>query len=124
MTRGTGVAIVCSGRLRITRKEPPRIILTVSYVTSVLPERRAVIDVLTAREDGAGELDDSQLLSRATSLGRVLFTQDDDLLREAAGRQQRGETFAGMIYAHQLNVTVRQCIDDLELIAHASEPGE
>ena len=82
------------------------------------------VDVLTAQEDRAGELDDPQLLSRATSLGRVLFTQDDDLLREAAGRQQRGEAFAGVIYAHQLNVTVGQCIDDLELIAQASEPGE
>jgi len=82
------------------------------------------VDELTAQEDRAGELDDPQLLSRATSLGRVLFTQDDDLLREAAGRQQRGEAFAGVIYAHQLNVTVGQCVDDLELIAQVSEPEE
>jgi hypothetical protein len=82
------------------------------------------VDVLTAQEDGARELDDSSLLDRATVLGHVLFTQDDDLLREAAGRQQRGETFAGVIYGHQLNVTVGQCIDDLELIAQVSEPEE
>lgn len=40
------------------------------------------IDVLTAQEDGAAELDAAQLLDRATSLGRVVFTQDRDFLRE------------------------------------------
>ncbi len=42
------------------------------------------VDVLTAQEDGAGNFEDLKLLDRATELGRVLFTQDDDLLREAA----------------------------------------
>ncbi len=82
------------------------------------------VDVLTAQEDGAREFDDPDLLERATALGRVLFTQDDDLLREAKRRQQTGETFAGVIYAHQLNLTIGQCIADLELIAQASEPAE
>ena len=41
------------------------------------------VDAVTAQEDDASELDDSTLLDRATELGRVLFTQDDDLLREA-----------------------------------------
>lgn len=82
------------------------------------------VDVLTAQEDGAREFDDPDLLERATALGRVLFTQDDDLLREAKQRQQTGETFAGVIYAHQLNLTTGQCIADLELIAQASEPAE
>lgn len=82
------------------------------------------VDVLTAQEDGAGEFDDPQLLDRATELGRVLFTQDDDLLKEAARRQETGGGFAGVIYGHQLNVTVGQCIDDLELIAQATEPEE
>ena len=45
-------------------------------------------------------------------------------LREAARLQQSGETFAGLVYGHQLNVTVGQCVDDLELIAQASEPAE
>jgi len=44
------------------------------------------VDVMTAQEDGAGELLDPELLDRATELGRVLFTQDDDLLREAKRR--------------------------------------
>jgi hypothetical protein len=82
------------------------------------------VDVLTAQEDGTGELPDPELLDRATELGRVLFTQDDDLLREAKRRQQTCESFAGIIYAHQLGITISQCIADLELIAQASEPHE
>jgi predicted nuclease of predicted toxin-antitoxin system len=80
--------------------------------------------VLTAQDDGAAEYEDPELLDRSTVLGRVLFTQDDDLLREAKRRQQVGETFAGVVYAHQLNVSVGQCIADLTLIAQASEPAE
>lgn len=82
------------------------------------------VDVLTSQEDGAGKFDDSRLLDRASLLERVLFTQDDDLLREAAERQQAGQRFSGVIYCHQLNVTVGQCIDDLELIAKVTVPGE
>ena len=82
------------------------------------------VDVLTAQDDGAGKFGDPKLLDRATELGRVLFTQDDDLLREAKRRQQSGARFSGVIYAHQLNITVGQCIADLELIAKSSEPEE
>jgi hypothetical protein len=63
-------------------------------------------------------------LDRATALGRVLFSHDEDLLREAAERQQRGERFAGIIYAHQVKVTIGQCIRDLELIAKTSQPED
>jgi len=33
------------------------------------------IDVITAYEDGADEMDDSALLGRVTQLGRILFTR-------------------------------------------------
>jgi predicted nuclease of predicted toxin-antitoxin system len=46
------------------------------------------IDVLTAQRDGAAELDDPALLDRATTLNRVLFSQDQDLLIEATRRQR------------------------------------
>jgi predicted nuclease of predicted toxin-antitoxin system len=82
------------------------------------------VDVLTALEDGTAEFEDSALLDRATELNRVLFSQDDDLLREANKRQQTGEMFAGVIYAHQLNITVGRCIEDLELIAKATDLDE
>jgi predicted nuclease of predicted toxin-antitoxin system len=82
------------------------------------------VDLLTAQEDGARLLTDDELLARASSLGRVLFTRDADLLAEARARQSRGIFFAGLIYAHQLHVTLGQCVRDLELIAMAAEPGD
>ena len=82
------------------------------------------VDVLTAQEDGRRRLPDQALLDRATALGRVLFTQDGDLLREAAERQRQGVVFAGVVYGHQLKVTLRQCISDLELIANVNEPED
>lgn len=82
------------------------------------------IDVLTAHEDGTTRLADPLLLDRATELQRVIFTQDDDFLREAKRRQQSNEPFTGVIYAHQLNITIKECIEDLALIALASELEE
>jgi predicted nuclease of predicted toxin-antitoxin system len=86
--------------------------------------RLGAVDILTAQEDGAGEFSDSDLLDRANELGRVLFTQDTDLLTEASSRQRTGGSFVGVIYAAQTRVTIRQCVEDLELIAKASEPSE
>lgn len=64
------------------------------------------VDVITAAEDGAGELGDPALLERATDLDRVLFTQDDDLLTEATNRQRQGQTFTGVIYAHHICASI------------------
>ena len=80
------------------------------------------VDVMTAYEDGASEQDDPQLLDRANILERVLFTQDDDFLAEATRRQKDGVFFRGVIYAHQLRISVGRCIHDLEIIAKAGEP--
>src|SRR4051795_5328971 len=80
------------------------------------------VDVLTAQEDGADQLADPALLDRSTALGRVLFSQDQDFLHEAARRQKQGEPFAGLIYGHQLKLTVGQAITNLELIAKVYEP--
>ncbi len=82
------------------------------------------VDVLTAQQDGANRLADDQLLDRAGSLGRVLFTQDADLLAEASRRQRESSAFLGIIYAHQLEVTIGQCVRDLVLIATAGEPDD
>jgi len=82
------------------------------------------VDVLTAHEDGTSDLQDSALLDRAAELDRVLFTQDDDLLVEATQRQQRRQSFSGVIYAHQLRVSIGGCVRDLELVARAGEPED
>jgi len=75
------------------------------------------VDVLTAQIDGTTEMSDPQLLQRATELKRVLFSQDEDLLAEAAGRQRNGQFFAGVIYAHQLGITIGKAVSDLEILA-------
>ena len=82
------------------------------------------VDVVTAFEDGASEMNDSELLDRASELGRALFTQDDDLLDEAATRQKDGRLFNGVIYAHQLRISIGACINDLEIITKAAEPND
>lgn len=78
--------------------------------------RRRGVDVLTAQEDGTNRFDDDELLNRSTELGRVLFTFDDDLLREAQRRQSENVPFAGVVYAHLLRISIGPCIDDLELM--------
>lgn len=87
-------------------------------VTTAL--RLRSIDVLTAQEDGAAMLEDDRFLQRATDLGRILFSQDEDLLREGVRRLRGGGSFSGVIYAHQLRVTIGQMVEDLSLIAKAT----
>ena len=82
------------------------------------------VGVLTAQLDGTTRLDDTALLDRATSLGRVLFSQDDDLLAEATRRQRSGQHFGGVIYAHQLGITIGRAVNDLELLAQVGTPEE
>jgi uncharacterized protein with PIN domain len=82
------------------------------------------VDVLTAQEDDSATLPDPQLLDRATALERVLFTRDRDLLAEASRRQRENIAFTGVIFAHQLRVTIGGCVNDLELIAQVDEPKD
>jgi predicted nuclease of predicted toxin-antitoxin system len=82
------------------------------------------VDVLTAQENGRRNTPDAILLDRATELQRVMFSQDEDLLAEAKRRQTEGVPFAGVIYAHQLRVTIGVCVRDLELIAKAADPED
>ena len=82
------------------------------------------VDVITAYEDGAGMMSDSELLDRASRLGRVLFSQDDDLIVEAVKRQKENISFFGVIYAHQLRTSIGACIRELEIIAKAADREE
>ncbi len=88
-------------------------------ITVQLRMRR--VSVLTSQDAGLDEVSDVELLDSATEMGRVLVTQDTDLLIEAASRQRRGGRFMGIIYAAQLNVTIGECVEDLELLAMATD---
>lgn len=85
---------------------------------------RRGIDVTTSQEDDTREANDEDLLTRASELERVLFTQDTDLLQIAAERQQSGRQFSGVVFAHQLGSGIGVLIEDLELVARCSEPSE
>jgi len=91
-------------------------------VTTAL--RLRSISVLTAQEDGAAQMDDCGLLRRATEPGRILVSQDEDLLRKGARLLSEGGIFSGIIYAHQLRVTIGQIVEDLVLIATATSVEE
>lgn len=82
------------------------------------------VDVLRSQDDGSDEFSDPELLDRSMELGRVLFTQDADFLTETTRQQRSGEPFVGVIYAHQLRISIGQCIADLELMAKVYEPDE
>ncbi len=100
------------------------------YVDAHIPRAIALglrmrnVDVVTAQEDGAATFSDAELMDRAAQLSRAIFTFDDDLLAEAALRQQLGTPFSGVVYAHPLRVTIGQCVHDLELVAKAGEPED
>jgi len=86
--------------------------------------RRREVDVLTCQDDGTTTWDDDRLLDRATQLGRVLFSQDDDLLAIAHQWQRGNRSFAGLLCGHQLDLSIGQAVRDLELIAGVYDPDD
>ena len=86
--------------------------------------RRRGADVLTAIEDGRAEATDGELLGRARELGRVVFTQDIRFRALAEDWQRQGRPFAGLVFGHQLGGTIGQFVNDLDLVAQASDADE
>lgn len=86
--------------------------------------RNRGIDVLTAADDGAETWEDATILERATTLSRTVFTQDRDFLVLAHEWQSTGREFAGIVYGHQLEVTIGKAIHDLELLASVFDPPD
>ena len=54
----------------------------------------------------------------------MLVSQDEDLLREGARRLREHTDFSGIIYVHQLRITIGQMVEDPELIARATSEDE
>lgn len=57
---------------------------------------------------------DEELLLRATATGRVLLTQDADVLEIAARWQRQGIAFSGILFAPH-GTPIGRLIDDAEL---------
>ena len=76
------------------------------------------VDIITVQEDGFSGMADDLVLKRATELGRIVFSQDRDLLVESKTLSKaRDIIFLGVVYGHQLLVQIGDCVRDLELIA-------
>jgi predicted nuclease of predicted toxin-antitoxin system len=78
--------------------------------------RRRGLDVLSSQDDGTSRFPDDRLLERACAVGRLLFSQDDDMLRLASEWQRIKRPFSGILYAHQLNAGIGALVSDLELV--------
>src|SRR4051794_9718613 len=86
--------------------------------------RQRNVDCLTAFEDGLARSRDTVVLNRATELGRILFTQDQDFLEIAIEWVGAGRSYSGIVYARQLHVTIGRVISDLLLVAEAMTADE
>ena len=87
----------------------------------ILQLRLRDVDILAATEEATNELEDDELLRLATSLRRVLVTQDIRFRVLAENWQRTGQPFAGLVFGHQRYVSFGQMIFDLELIAKATD---
>ena len=86
--------------------------------------RRNGLDVLTSQEDQTRTADDEDLLVRAASLGRLLFTYDEDFLTIAAAWQSSGKHFPGILHAAQTGMGIGRTIADITLIAEVCPSDE
>ncbi len=96
------------------------------HVPMVVTEalRRRGLDILISQDDGTSRQADEILLARASDLGRILFTQDQDFLRIAVEWQRQGRPFLGVLFAPQQGVNLGGLADDLELLLTCCAPEE
>jgi len=95
------------------------------HVNSAITEglRLRDVDCLTAEDDFREDWEDEELLERATSLERAFVTQDEDFLVLAAEWNEASRSFSGIIYSHQLRITIGQAIRDIEMVCKADVCG-
>jgi predicted nuclease of predicted toxin-antitoxin system len=82
--------------------------------------RRRGVEVITAQDDGTTRVADPELIDRAMAMGRMLFSQDEDMLVEAVQRQRLSQPCATIIFAAQMDCSVGRCVADLEALAKAA----
>lgn len=86
--------------------------------------RRRGVDILTAEQDGQKSLVDELLLTRATSLARVLVTNDRGFHRIVARWRRDGRHFAGLVYYGDQHIPHGKLIDDLTLVSAVYDPAD
>ncbi len=76
--------------------------------------RRRKIEVISAKELGYIGKSDEFHIKKANEMKAVILTHDIDFLRMAASPEVN---HGGIIFSHQKNVSIGQCIRGVELIA-------
>ncbi len=96
------------------------------HVPSAITEglRRRGISVLTSQEDDTRRANDEQLLTHATELNRLIFTQDEDFLKLAPEWRKIDKSFVGILFAPQLGSSIGRLIEDLELLVLCASNDE
>ena len=77
------------------------------------------VDVLRAQDDGHSNTPDEIVFQRANALGRVLVSEDADMLVYATSQLRAGEGFTGVVFWHQQTLSIGTVIRDLELLSLA-----
>ena len=78
--------------------------------------RRQGVDVLSAREEGWGDLTDSQILARAHAQTRFVLTHDSDFGTLAV---HRGEAITGIVYLRPGGRPPAEVIADVQALMAA-----
>lgn len=86
--------------------------------------RQRGIDLLLSIEDGTEQLNDPDLWLRATNLGRIVVTQDQDFLAIAQWNSDEEQPHPGLVFCHSSKMALSKLADDLDLIAQAMSPDE
>ncbi len=86
--------------------------------------RRRGVDVVHAVEEGTNRLRDDALLELASRQHRVVFTQDIRFRAMAEDWQRQGRHFAGLIHGPQRGSSIGRMVEDLEVVAKATELSE
>ena len=104
---------------------PVRFYMDVHIPAAVAKQLRARdVDVLTANEEKTNEISDVDLLMIATADNRIVVTFDIGFRVMAESWQRIGKEFAGLGFARESGISIGQMVNDLEIMAKASEPEE
>lgn len=109
----------------LTRLERIRIYTNESVSVAVAEGlRRRGIDAKSCRDVGNYGLTDRQQLDYACKNALVIFTHDDDFIKLGVGYMSRGKEHPGIIYAHQRDYNVGECIRRIKVIVDVLSPEE
>jgi len=79
--------------------------------------KRRGVDSFSARDAGELGLTDEEQLIFANEEKATIFTHDTDFLRIAAKWIEEGRSHHGIIYCHQKDYTIGECIRRLKILA-------